>query len=105
MPFPNNYPGFDHIIVKSSLYEYNPSLPFAIIGLTTFTLSTIAHGWQIFHYRMWWCSILVLGGVTEVIGYAGRLWSHYQDWNNAPFLMQTVRTEDGSLLSRSLRQG
>ena len=40
---------------------------------------------------MYWTAVLVVGGITEIIGYAARLWSHYQDWQSDPFLMQTVR--------------
>ena len=78
-------------LLYASKYGYNPSLAFGIIGLVTFSISTLAHGYQAYRHRLLWCSVIALGGITEVIGYAARTWSHYQDWNNNPFLMQTVR--------------
>ena len=78
---------YDELLSK---YGYDPSLTFALIGLVTFSLSTLAHGWQAGRWRMLWCIVIAIGGITEMIGYAARLWSHYQDWNNNPFLMQTV---------------
>lgn len=78
-------------LMYASRYGYNPSLAFGIIGIVAFAISSIAHTYQAYRYRMMWCSVLAIGGITEVIGYAGRTWSHYQDYDSNPFLMQTVR--------------
>jgi len=39
---------------------------------------------------MWWLFVLVLGGITEIIGYAARIYSWYDDTNLNAFLAQTV---------------
>jgi hypothetical protein len=65
-------------------------LGIGITGLTLFTLSTIAHIYQMSKYRMWWLIVLVLGGITEMIGYAARIYSWYDDTNLDAFLAQTV---------------
>jgi hypothetical protein len=74
----------------NSYYGYQPSLGIGITGLTLFTLSTIAHVYQMSTSRMWWLIVLVLGGITEMIGYAARIYSWYDDTNLNAFLAQTV---------------
>ncbi|CAF2074726.1 unnamed protein product [Rotaria magnacalcarata] len=39
---------------------------------------------------MRWLFVLVLGGITEIIGYAARIYSWNDDTNLNPFLAQTV---------------
>jgi hypothetical protein len=39
---------------------------------------------------MWWLLLLVLDGITEMIGYAARIYSWYDDTNLDAFLAQTV---------------
>lgn len=77
--------------ILSSKYGYDPDLAFAIIGIVMFSLSSVVHSFQAYRYRVFWCFMIAIGGMTEVIGYAGRLWSHFQSWQSDPFLMQTVR--------------
>ncbi len=73
-----------------SWYGYQPSLGIGITGLTLFTLSTVAHVYQMCKSRMWWLVVLVIGGITEIIGYAARIYSWYDDTNLNAFLAQTV---------------
>jgi hypothetical protein len=73
-----------------SEYGYQPSLGIGIAGLTLFTLSTVAHAYQMYTSRMWWLIVLVLGGITEIIGYAARIYSWSDDSNLDAFLAQTV---------------
>jgi len=65
-------------------------LGIGITGLTLFTISTIAHIYQMWTSRMWWLVVLALGGITEIIGYAARIYSWYDDTNLNAFLAQTV---------------
>lgn len=72
------------------VYGYQPALGVGITGLILFTLSTFVHIYQIFTSRMWWLIVLVLGGITEIIGYAARIYSWSDDTNLDAFLAQTV---------------
>ncbi len=74
---------------NGSEYGYQPSLGICITGLTLFTLSTIVHAYQMYTSRMWWLVVLVIGGITEIIGYAARTYSWYDDTNLNAFLAQT----------------
>ncbi|CAF1044396.1 unnamed protein product [Adineta ricciae] len=73
-----------------SVYGYQPSLGVGITGLTLFTLSTCVHIYQMCKVRMWWLVVLILGGITEMIGYAARIYSWHDDTNLDAFLAQTV---------------
>ncbi|CAF3345281.1 unnamed protein product [Rotaria socialis] len=74
----------------SSQYGYQPSLGVDITGLLLFTISTIVHTYQMFTSRMWWLIVLLIGGITEIIGYAARIYSWTDDTNLDAFLAQTV---------------
>ena len=76
--------------LDSSQYGYQPSLVVGIIGLTLFTLSAVAHIVQMCTSRMWWLVVLVIGGITEIIGYSARIYSWKNDSNLDAFLAQTV---------------
>ena len=39
---------------------------------------------------VWWLAVLVLGGITEIIGYSARIYSWIDDSNLDAFLAQTV---------------
>ncbi|CAF1189715.1 unnamed protein product [Adineta steineri] len=73
-----------------SAYGYQPSLGVGITGLVLFVLSTIVHGYQVWTSRMWWLVVLVIGGITEIIGYAARIYSWHDDTSLDAFLAQTV---------------
>jgi hypothetical protein len=75
---------------SGSQYGYQPSLGIGITGLTLFTLSTIVHVYQMSTSRMWWLVVLVIGGITEIIGYAARIYSWDDDTSLNAFLAQTV---------------
>ena len=75
---------------SSSQYGYQPSLGIGIVGLALLTLLTAAHIYQMCVSRMWWLVVLILGGITEIIGYAARIYSWTKDSNLDAFLAQTV---------------
>jgi hypothetical protein len=64
-------------------------LGIGIVGMALFTLSTVAHAYQMYTSRMWWLVVLVIGGITEIIGYAARTYSWYDETNLNAFLAQT----------------
>ncbi|KAM7195855.1 RTA1 like domain containing protein [Rhypophila sp. PSN 637] len=73
-----------------ALYRYTPSLPLAAVSLACFSIITIWHGTRLFQKRAFYLTPFVIGGVFQSIGYAGRIWSHY-DLNSLPaFIIQSL---------------
>ena len=71
-------------------YGYTPSLAVGIAGIVVFGLSGVVHTWQMAHYKVWWMSLMIVGALTEVIGYIGRIFSHQDPYSINPFLAQIV---------------
>ncbi|KAF5675580.1 RSB1-like integral membrane transporter [Fusarium denticulatum] len=69
-------------------YGYVPSTAAGIAFSVLFGLSTIAHIVQLGRSKIWWCSVFVIGGLVEIIGWAGRTWSSQCPYNSTAFLMQ-----------------
>jgi hypothetical protein len=75
----------------TSPYCYIPSLGAGIAFLTLFSILTLIHLFLAVWYRYWTAIIsMVFGGILEIIGWAGRVWSNKNVllWEN--FIMQTV---------------
>ncbi|RDW69338.1 RTA1 like protein [Coleophoma cylindrospora] len=53
-------------------YDYNPSLAAAIIFIALFVLISAAHTYQLLRTRTFFFIPFVIGGIFEIIGYAGR---------------------------------
>ncbi|KAF2751334.1 RTA1 like protein [Sporormia fimetaria CBS 119925] len=51
----------------------------AILGAALFLLAGIIHAWQLFKYRRWWFSTMLVGIIFEVVGYAFRCLSAKND--------------------------
>lgn len=70
-------------------YGYIPSISLGVIFITLFSLTALLHLGEIVYGRRYWFMIcMVIGGILEVIGWAGRLWSHYAPANFSPYVMQ-----------------
>ncbi|RBR15527.1 hypothetical protein FVER53590_25993 [Fusarium verticillioides] len=69
-------------------YGYVPSTAAGVVFCILFGLSTIMHIIQLGRSRIWWCSVFVMGGLVEIIGWAGRAWSSQCPYNSTAFLMQ-----------------
>ncbi|KAF2824515.1 RTA1-domain-containing protein [Ophiobolus disseminans] len=65
---PPNGPGDASIII----YGYTPSFALGILGCVLFALAGIVHVWQLFKYRSWWFSTVLVGIAFEVVGYVFR---------------------------------
>lgn len=46
------------------LWHYVPSLPAAIIFIVLFFVLTVAHGYRLFQKRLWFCTPIVIGGIS-----------------------------------------
>ncbi|KAH9914183.1 RTA1-domain-containing protein [Epithele typhae] len=78
---------------STHLYGYVPTEWICILFVVLFSLSTLVHLCQAVHSRLWWLlPTTVLCGITEIIGWSGRLWSSKNPTNLNPFLMQISTT-------------
>ncbi|RDH28686.1 RTA1 like protein-domain-containing protein [Aspergillus welwitschiae] len=72
----------------STPYDYVPSLAAGIVFCALFGISMMAHAFQSFRSRMWWCYLFSIGCLAEVIGWAARTWSALCPYNMEPFKIQ-----------------
>ncbi|KAI0076079.1 RTA1-domain-containing protein, partial [Panus rudis PR-1116 ss-1] len=76
-----------------SPYGYVPTLWICALYVALFSLTTLIHVVQAGYYRLWFLyPTVVLGGIAEIIGWAGRLWSSKNPPSLNPFLMQITTT-------------
>ncbi|KAF2259746.1 RTA1-domain-containing protein [Lojkania enalia] len=72
-------------------YNYIPSAWAAAVFAGLFGITTLAHTYQVYIKRTWYFIPLVLGGVFEVVGFIGRIFSRSNDLSAlAPFLIQAI---------------
>ncbi|TFK64943.1 RTA1-domain-containing protein [Pluteus cervinus] len=78
---------------SDSAYGYLPTETICILFLVLFTLSTVVHTGQATYYRMWWLfPSVILGGLGEILGWSGRLWSNRNLDLQTPFMIQISTT-------------
>jgi len=74
-------------------YNYVPTEWVCIVFVVLFSLLTTIHAVQAFRFRIWWLfPTVVVCGITETIGWSGRLWSSKSPNLRTPFLMQISTT-------------
>ncbi|KAM0326189.1 hypothetical protein ACHAQA_006786 [Verticillium albo-atrum] len=73
-----------------NLYEYSPSGAAAMIFLCGFTIASLWHIVTIFRRRVFYFIPLVIGGILEVAGYAGRFLGSSDTSALTPFIIQTL---------------
>ena len=72
-----------------SPYDYTPSLIPGLAYTSILGLITLVHIVLAIKYKYWVAfAALIPGGVLEILGWSGRLWSHYQVLDSDPFIMQ-----------------
>lgn len=71
-----------------NIYGYDPSLVAGVIFLVCFGLATLIQAGRVYRSRIWWLVVLVLGGVTEILGWVGRTWSARNVYSLDAFLLQ-----------------
>ncbi|KAJ9138159.1 RTA1-domain-containing protein [Pleurostoma richardsiae] len=72
------------------LYRYNPSLAAAIVFVAVFSALTALHVWRMSRSRALYFMAFTIGGLFEVVGYCGRIWSHFDDTAIGGFVMQAI---------------
>jgi hypothetical protein len=76
---------------SSSPYGYTPTTWTCILFVVLYSLTTLAHLAQAILSRLWWVvPTVAICGLSEIIGWSGRLWSSYNAEDMDPFLMQCV---------------
>ncbi|KIL85173.1 hypothetical protein FAVG1_11602 [Fusarium avenaceum] len=75
-----------------ALYHYDPSIVAAVMMVMLFLGVTLLHLWQLVRERCWFMIPLAVGGILEVIGYAGRAKSGEEspDWTLGPYIIQAI---------------
>ncbi|KAG6006664.1 hypothetical protein E4U21_006809 [Claviceps maximensis] len=77
--------------VEISLYGYRPSLAANVTFLALFALVGLAHGYLGYRWRSWGFMVgMLLGCLSEVIGYAGRIMLYNNPFSFAGFMIQIV---------------
>lgn len=72
-------------------YGYTPTTWICVLFVVLYSLTTLVHLAQATRSCLWWMvPTVVLCGVSEIIGWSGRLWSSYNAQDIDPFLMQCV---------------
>lgn len=77
------------------LYGYIPTEGVCATFVALFGLSTLIHLGEAIYFRLWWLlPTIILGGIGEVIGWSGRLWSSKTYLGNLvePYLIQISTT-------------
>lgn len=77
-------------LMDFNIYGYVPSLAAGIAFITVFSLLTIASIGLVAKSKIWWLLVLVVGGIGEVIGWAGRTWAAKQYRSLNAFLIQQI---------------
>ncbi|KAG7409586.1 RTA1 like protein-domain-containing protein [Fusarium sp. MPI-SDFR-AT-0072] len=77
--------GFDF-----KLYRYDPSLPAAVVSTVVFAVLSVLHTWRLIRVRAYYFTPFVIGGFFETIGYAGRIWSHFDKLSVGGFVLQAI---------------
>ncbi|TFK65841.1 RTA1-domain-containing protein [Pluteus cervinus] len=74
-------------------YGYTPDASICILFLALYSLSTVIHTGQATYYRIWWLfPSVILGGIGEILGWTGRLWSNRNMDLQTPFMIQISTT-------------
>lgn len=74
--------GFDYA------YGYRPSMVAGAIFCALFGINVFWHLFQTIRFRRWTSILLVIGAITELIGWVGRTWSAACPYNENAFLIQ-----------------
>ncbi|KAG8990458.1 hypothetical protein FRB94_000290 [Tulasnella sp. JGI-2019a] len=86
--------GLPWSVRNDSTFGYVPTLGVCILFVALFSITTLAHVYQAFRYRVkkWWIPTVATCGLVEVIGWSGRIWGSQNIWGQNPYIMQIVCT-------------
>ncbi|KAK7952958.1 hypothetical protein PG988_013652 [Apiospora saccharicola] len=72
------------------LYRYTPSLPAAVVFAAAFAVLSALHTWQLARHRAYYFTAFTVGGYFQLVGYCGRIWSHFDPPAIGGFVMQAI---------------
>jgi len=76
-----------------SPFGFVPTLWVCILFLCLFSLLSVVHLAQAIRYRIWWwVPTVFICGLSEVIGWSGRVWGSQNPWIMTPYLIQICCT-------------
>ncbi|KAL2069893.1 hypothetical protein VTL71DRAFT_14572 [Oculimacula yallundae] len=73
-----------------ALYQYDPSVPAAVVFIVLFFITTTYHCWQTHKMRTFYFIPLLIGGFFEWIGFIFRILSSHNQTNITLFIIQTL---------------
>ena len=88
--------------VEASVYGYRASLPLSATLIALYALCMVAQIVLGYMYKSWgFMAAMVLGCLTEILGYVGRMMMWNNPWEDSGFIMQigensTSTTQSGS---------
>ena len=75
--------------VELSVYGYRASLPFSVTLIALYTLCTVVQTYLGWRFKTWsFMTAMLLGCLTEILGYLGRILMWQNPWNDAGFIIQ-----------------
>ena len=75
--------------IELSVYGYRPSVPFSAIFVTLYSLCITVQLYLGIRYKKWgFMTAMVLGCVSEIIGYIGRILYYQNPWAQGGFIIQ-----------------
>ncbi|KAI3324746.1 RTA1-domain-containing protein [Xylariaceae sp. AK1471] len=77
--------GFDF-----KLYRYDLSLPAAIVAVAVFLILSVMHVWRLRRHQAYYFTPFTIGGLFQVVGYTGRIWSHFDPLAIGGFVIQAI---------------
>ncbi|KAF5644724.1 RTA1 like family [Fusarium tjaetaba] len=77
--------------VEWSIYSYRPSLAANIVFVVLFSLIGLVHAYLGFRWKSWgFMTGMLLGCVSEIVGYVGRIMMWYNPFSFNAFMIQIV---------------
>lgn len=75
--------------IELSIYGYRPSLPLSIVLIVLYALCMAAQVFLGVKHKTWSFMVaMLLGCITEIIGYVGRILYYYHPWTGSGFIIQ-----------------
>ena len=80
---------FESCSIEDSVFQYRPSLAGNATVIALFGVSLFVHAFQGYKYRQWtFSALMVLGCISEMVGYGARVMMYQNPWDFNSFLMQ-----------------
>ncbi|EWC48478.1 hypothetical protein DRE_02247 [Drechslerella stenobrocha 248] len=75
-------------VALRSYYQFDPSVPIAVLALVFYAITTFLHFFQYFRYRAWILTVLLIAGLMQTLGYLARVFSARDVHNRGLYIGQ-----------------